>query len=74
MTDKRYQCPRCKRSYTDEIDGKKGRFCTRFSAKLNDEEAKEANFVENWFGIIITRECKWVYRGWDWKCAGFRLR
>jgi hypothetical protein len=24
--------------------------------------------------MMITSECKWVYRGWNWKCVGFRLR
>lgn len=75
MTDPRYQCPRCARYYVEERGDKKGRFCPRFTVKLTEEEIEKADFVSDWFGMPLTRECKWVYRGWkrfNYDCPGFK--
>jgi hypothetical protein len=66
--DSRYQCPRCSQSYVEND----GRFCLKFSRKLSEEEQKEADFIFHRRGFCLTRECKWVYRGWNWNCAGFK--
>lgn len=68
----RYQCPHCARSYIEKRGNKKGRFCTCFSVKLTEQEALKANFVFDWFGMKLTRECKWVYRGRKRNCSGFQ--
>jgi len=70
MADSRYQCPHCSRSSVDRKRG--GRFCSQFTAMLSEEERKEAKFARFWFGLWITNECRRVFRGWNWKCAGFR--
>lgn len=69
-SDPRYQCPHCRRSYIEN----KGRFCLKFTAKLNKTERKKAQFVFYLGGVSLTRECKYVYRGWNWNCVGFKKK
>lgn len=67
----RYQCPRCSQSYI--VD--KGLFCLKFSAELasmSEEEREKVKFIYYHFGHELTRECRIVYQGWGWNCAGFR--
>lgn len=68
--DPRYQCPRCSKSNVDKK--KNARFCSKFSKMLTEEEREKERFVTRHFMFYVTYECKSVYRGWNWNCAGFR--
>jgi hypothetical protein len=62
------------------VGEKKKMLCRQFKrffrpdVEKDMEELKTADFafIRPADGFWYTRECKFVYRTWNWNCAGFR--